>query len=38
MRCYPHLFQVDERTYLMYNGNEFGRFGFGVAELEEAHQ
>ncbi len=36
MLCYPHLFQVDGKTYLLYNGNAFGRFGFGVAELEEA--
>jgi len=33
MLCYPHLFQVGGKTYLLYNGNEFGRNGFGVAEL-----
>ena len=34
MMCYPHLFQCDGRAYLLYNGNEFGRFGFGLALLE----
>ncbi len=33
MMCYPHLFQVNGRNYLLYNGNEFGRYGFGMAEL-----
>jgi hypothetical protein len=31
MQCYPHLVRVDRATYLLYNGNEFGRFGFGLA-------
>jgi predicted GH43/DUF377 family glycosyl hydrolase len=35
MRCYPHLVAVDGRRYLLYNGNEFGRWGFGVAEWTE---
>jgi hypothetical protein len=35
MQCYPHVFEMDGAVYLMYNGNEFGRFGFGVARLEE---
>jgi hypothetical protein len=34
MLCYPHLFECDDRTYLLYNGNEFGRYGFGIAVLE----
>jgi hypothetical protein len=34
MICYPHLFQYNEKIYLLYNGNEFGRFGFGLAVLE----
>lgn len=33
MQCYPHAFKVDERIYLLYNGNEFGRHGFGLAQL-----
>lgn len=34
MQCYPHVFDMDGDTYLIYNGNEFGRFGFGLAKLE----
>lgn len=34
MQCYPHIFECDGKTYLLYNGNEFGRNGFGLAELE----
>jgi hypothetical protein len=34
MQCYPHVFECDGRIYLLYNGNEFGRGGFGVAELQ----
>lgn len=34
MQCYPHIFECDEKIYLLYNGNEFGRYGFGLAELE----
>ena len=34
MQCYPHVFRCDERVYLLYNGNEFGRHGFGLARLE----
>lgn len=33
MMCYPHIFNVKDKTFLLYNGNEFGKFGFGVAEL-----
>ena len=32
--CYPHVFDVDGSIYLLYNGNEFGRYGFGLAALE----
>jgi len=35
MMCYPHVFRVDDKIYMLYNGNEFGRFGFGLAILEE---
>lgn len=34
MACYPHAFWCDGRAYLLYNGNAFGRDGFGVAVLE----
>jgi len=35
MQCYPHVFKSGQNTYLLYNGNEFGRFGFGLAVLEK---
>jgi predicted GH43/DUF377 family glycosyl hydrolase len=34
MLCYPHIFHCDDKIYMLYNGNEFGRFGFGLAVLE----
>jgi len=34
MQCYPHVFECENRVYLLYNGNEFGRHGFGLAVLE----
>ena len=34
MQCYPHIFECDGKIYLIYNGNEFGRYGFGLAKLE----
>lgn len=33
MRCYPNLFEIDGKLWLFYNGNEFGRHGFGAAML-----
>ena len=34
MMCYPHVFECDGKIYLLYNGNEFGKYGFGLAELQ----
>lgn len=34
MQCYPHVFELDGRIYMLYNGNEFGRHGFGLAILD----
>ncbi len=34
MQCYPHVFECDGRICLLYNGNQFGRHGFGLATLE----
>lgn len=34
MQCYPHVFECDSIVYLLYNGNEFGRRGFGLAIRE----
>jgi len=34
MQCYPHVFECDGQVYMLYNGNEFGRHGFGLAVLD----
>lgn len=34
MQCYPHTFNCDNRIFMLYNGNSFGKYGFGLAELE----
>ncbi|WP_426076587.1 hypothetical protein [Janthinobacterium sp. PSPC3-1] len=31
---YPHVFVVDEVTYMIYQGNEMGRAGIGLARLQ----
>ncbi len=33
MICYPNVFHCENNIYMLYNGNEFGRFGFGLAVL-----
>ncbi len=35
MQCYPHVFELNGNIYMLYNGNEFGRHGFGLAVLDE---
>ncbi len=30
---YPHVFAVDDTTYMLYQGNEMGRSGIGLARL-----
>jgi len=34
MVSYPHVFEVDGRTLMLYLGNDVGRHGFGLAELQ----
>jgi hypothetical protein len=34
MMCYPHAFQTADNVFLLYNGDEFGKFGFGLAKLQ----
>ena len=34
MQAYPAVVTAGGRTYLFYNGNDYGREGFGYAELE----
>jgi hypothetical protein len=33
MMCYPHVFKRNGVHYLLYNGNSFGKYGFGIAKL-----
>lgn len=33
--AYPHVFELDGNLYMMYLGNEVGRYGFGLAVLED---
>jgi hypothetical protein len=33
MRCYPNVVQVGSDLFMLYNGNSFGRNGFGIAQL-----
>ncbi|MCJ8346304.1 hypothetical protein MJH12_12235, partial [bacterium] len=34
MMCYPYLFSHNDKTYMLYNGNQFGYEGFALAVLE----
>lgn len=34
MVAYPHVFVVNNKTYMFYLGNEVGKYGFGLAELD----
>lgn len=34
MISYPHVFELDGQTYMFYLGNQVGRYGFGLAELQ----
>ena len=36
MQAYPHFFELNNRQFMAYLGNDFGRFGFGIAELKGA--
>ncbi|MCB0402126.1 MAG: hypothetical protein KDD41_08585, partial [Flavobacteriales bacterium] len=33
MMAYPQVSEIDGKIYVFYCGNEFGRYGFGIAEL-----
>jgi hypothetical protein len=32
MICYPFVFNHKEETYMLYNGNQYGKEGFGIAK------
>lgn len=34
MVSYPHVFELDGKTYMAYLGDQVGRYGFGLAELD----
>lgn len=34
MISYPHVFTLDDNIYMLYIGNQVGRYGFGLAILE----
>lgn len=34
MQCYPNVFFSNNKFFLLYNGNSFGKYGFGLAELD----
>jgi hypothetical protein len=36
MLCYPHVFRSGSQVYMLYNGNAFGRGGFGLAVMDAA--
>ena len=35
MISYPHVFELDGEIYMMYLGNNVGKFGFGLAKLKK---
>jgi hypothetical protein len=34
MVCYPYVFRRNDQTYMLYNGNNYGETGIGLAVLE----
>ena len=34
MISYPHVFELDGSLYMFYLGNQVGKYGFGLAKLE----
>lgn len=35
MICYPYVFNHNHKTYMLYNGNSYGKEGFGLAVLKK---
>ena len=33
--AYPHVFELDNNLYMFYLGNQVGRYGFGLAKLDD---
>jgi hypothetical protein len=38
MIAYPHVFELDGSIYMFYLGNQVGKYGFGLAQLEGISQ
>jgi len=38
MICYPSVFDLGKKRYMIYCGNEYGKTGFGLAVLTEDHR
>ncbi len=36
MICYPYVFEHRDHMYMLYNGNGYGKTGFGLAVMEKA--
>ena len=34
MKCYPNVIKFNDKKYMFYNGNGFGKSGFGYAIIE----
>lgn len=34
MISYPHVFELDNKVYMFYLGNQVGKYGFGLAQLD----
>ncbi len=35
MMCYPNLSKINGKIFLLYNGNNFGEYGFGAPQLDD---
>ncbi|GHU81651.1 glycosylase [Bacteroidia bacterium] len=38
MVSYPHVFELDNEIYMFYLGNQVGKYGFGIAKLENKNE
>ena len=34
MMAYPNIIKINSKKYMLYNGNQYGKYGFGYAELK----
>ena len=38
MLCYPNLCKIEGKLFALYNGNQFGKAGFGLKQLDNSEQ